>query len=359
MKQLLRVLAWPHGDPNELNPYVRLRYTAFTPPDAQIIPFTAGMLNIPAADVFHVHWPEGVFEGRGANIAPLVWLKMQNVLRTARRIRSGGGIVVLTAHNLAPHEKFSFWKRRLWNRYHAAFLRQVDLVVGMTRNGLAAFRDVNAVPDNTPGIVIAHSNYHGAYPAPPARDDARRRFGLDPSSRVVGAIGSIRPSKNIPDAIRMFRQVAQSGETLFVAGGCEDEVLWGEVEAEAGDDARIILRRGMLSDEDLSAAFVATDVCLISQSPMLNSGTALLALSYDRPVIAPADGAMPELQESMGDKWLRLYPAPLDADGLRAALGAASPASGAHCAPIDKLEPAHVSRLLLESFRRQLERRRS
>ena len=63
--ETLTVLAWPSGEVSELNPYVRLMYTAFEMPAAQVLAFTPFMRKVPAADIFHIHWPEGIFEGRG------------------------------------------------------------------------------------------------------------------------------------------------------------------------------------------------------------------------------------------------------------------------------------------------------
>jgi beta-1,4-mannosyltransferase len=51
-----------------------------------------------------------------------------------------------------------------------------------------------------------------------------------------------------------------------------------------------------------------------------NSCTALLALSFDRPVLVPALGAMAELQALVGDEWVRTYDDELTPDLLARAL---------------------------------------
>jgi hypothetical protein len=53
--------------------------------------------------------------------------------------------------------------------------------------------------------------------------------------------------------------------------------------------------------------FAAADVVILPYKEILNSGSAMLSLSLDRPVYVPALGSMPELRDSVGDLWLRTY----------------------------------------------------
>ena len=70
----------------------------------------------------------------------------------------------------------------------------------------------------------------------------------------------------------------------------------------------VIFQNRYLPDAELVYSFAAADAVLINQSATLNSGTLLLALSMNRPTIAPAKGSIVELAESVGRDGYRPFP---------------------------------------------------
>jgi glycosyltransferase involved in cell wall biosynthesis len=328
-------------------------YSAFVPPAANIIAYKPLQLNVQMADVFHVHWPEGIFNGKLGGIAPLAALKAERVLQTARRIRRDGGVVVLTAHNAMPHMHLSGWRRTLWQNYHPRLLREASLLVGLTEGGLAAYRAANPASTDIAGCVVPHPHFKTTYPPPPSRRVARLQLGLPADRYIIGMIGSMRRSKQIGEAIRTFRQTANGNETLLVLGSCDDE-LWNELLQEAGDDKAVRLQRGALNDLELATAFGAIDVCLLNQGTTLNSSTALLAISFGVPVIAPNVGSMPDLKAFCGESWISLFTAPIAPTALRQILDDLPKGNQPSCDAIDELGPQHLSAKLLDQFRQTL-----
>jgi glycosyltransferase involved in cell wall biosynthesis len=75
--------------------------------------------------------------------------------------------------------------------------------------------------------------------------------------------------------------------------------------------------------------FRAADFVVLPYRDILNSGAALLALSFNRPVLVPNQGAMGELQSSAGAEWVRIYSGDIDAaqlvDGLAWAVASERP----------------------------------
>lgn len=347
---MITVLGWPLGTPDDLNPYVRLMYRRFVPPDVALLAYRPLMRRVPEADLFHIQWAEGIFEGRGGTIPFVALAKALRVLATADAVRRRGGAVVLTAHNLMPHGTLSAWQRRLYAWYVDALLGRVDLIIALTARGLTLFRDHYPRAAPIAAEVIPHPHYRESYVSTISRPDARAAFRLAPAATVIGIIGSIRASKGIPDAISIFRRVAHADEMLLVAGECVDEALWRQVQDVAAQDPRIVIRRGRLSDAEVAAAFAAIDICLIHQQGTLNSGTAMMALSMDTPVVAPAVGSLPELARTVGGQWMAL--AAIDADDAeyRAAFDATATARGRHCDALDAFAPDELSQRMLESF---------
>lgn len=345
----LRVLGWPAGDTSGVNPYVDLMYSAFRPPEVELRPFHPTMRRVPKADVFHIQWPEAIFwEGRGHR-SPVAALNAWNVLRTARTVRARGGRVVLTLHNLEPHKALSSTQSVIWQRYRRALFTEVDHLVSLSHDAWVEFQKAHPTVAHLPAQVIPHPHYRSCYPPATPREQARAAFGLQADDVVVGMVGTMRPSKHTPQAVQAFLGAA-GRERLLLAGGCDD-AHWREIESAIGGDPRVVTARGFLSDEDLVAATTSCDVIVLNQTGTLNSGTALLALSMDRPLIAPATGSLRELHTLVGPGWVELFDAPLDGTKLREALDRLLAHPRALQAPLDSLDPQELSRQLLDLFR--------
>jgi hypothetical protein len=113
-----------------------------------------------------------------------------------------------------------------------------------------------------------------------------------------------------------------------------------------------------LSPAGLSEAFAAVDAVLINQQTTLNSGTLLLALSMNRPVIAPACGSVGELAEQLGGAWIQTFTGELNAQGLRALLDNLKSRSRPAIAPLETLDPARVSEATAAALADAFARRR-
>jgi len=101
-----------------------------------------------------------------------------------------------------------------------------------------------------------------------------------------------------------------------VAGRAFNRAEADAVRDVAGDDERITLRLEFIPDEELPVLLGAADAVALPFRDILTSGSAILAMSYGRPVIAPSLGCLPETLPADGNL---LYD-PDDDGGLRWAL---------------------------------------
>jgi hypothetical protein len=82
-------------------------------------------------------------------------------------------------------------------------------------------------------------------------------------------------------------------------------------------------------DVDMQRYLRAADLVVLPFTDITNSASALLALSFDRPVLVPALGAMGELQAIVGEDWVRTYDGELTREILAGALESATRPPGA------------------------------
>jgi glycosyltransferase involved in cell wall biosynthesis len=337
-----KVLVWPY-DPADKNPYTRMIYADCPPRGIKVIPFRPLRRLRWPADIVHLHWPEMIFWGRGATSPLAARLVAANLLSVIRAVRKRGGKLILTAHNITPHAPGAAWQQRIWRSYLPKLLGLTDLVMGLSETSAALYAEHHQLPATLARAIIPHPHYRGSYPAPPSREAARAKLGL-PEGRIVGMIGLVRHAKNIPAAIEAFIPARAEGEYLLVAGEGIEPGCWDRIRQAAGASSGILLREQPIPDALLPTFFAACDMILYNQATALNSGSAMLALSMDRPVIAPALPALIELAASIGSEWLTTFPAPLNTRELRANIDLLAAMARQPEAPLQSFSPAQIAR---------------
>jgi glycosyltransferase involved in cell wall biosynthesis len=151
-------------------------------------------------------------------------------------------------------------------------------------------------------------HFRGIYPDRISREEARAGCGVPDDAAVVTFLGLLRPYKNVPHLVRTVRALPpERNPILLVAGYPLDPSLEGEIERAAEGDHRVRLTLRRVPDEDVQRYLRAADLVVLPFTDITNSGSALLALSFDRPILVPRRGAMGELQALVGTDWVQTY----------------------------------------------------
>jgi beta-1,4-mannosyltransferase len=336
------VIAWPAF--RSENPYNVLLYSAIVDSGVRVEDFSPRKLLTRRPAIFHVHWPEVVINVaspvraalRAAAFLFLVW---------AARLR--GTKVLWTIHNLHSHELLHpRLERWLW----AGLLPLLDGYIALSLGGAEAARKTFPSLRRCAAFVIPLGHYRGAYPDSVSREEARRQLGIPFHSPVFGFIGKIRPYKNVPHLIRTFRALQDPEARLLIAGQPDSEATQAEVLSTAEGESRLHLTLGHVPDEAVQIYLRACDVVVLPFTEILNSGTALLALSFDRPVLVPLAGAMGELQSVAGQEWVRTYAGSLNVAELERAAQWARAGQRGRCSAIDHLGWESVGRLTAHAY---------
>jgi len=356
----MKVLAWPGPSQAQNNPYTSLVYGEFEKAGLAIAPYSIWKFHGSRTDIFHIHWPEAILWGRLARHVPMASeLAAHRVLNTMDVVRRSGGAVVWTAHNVSPHALSAQYHERVWGRFFPEFRRKVDALIGLTSRSLDLICE--AYPDlrRCSRFVVPHPHYRTVYPVQPSRTAARAAIGLAQDHFVLAMIGTIRRGKGVTQAVQVFRKVRREDEVMFISGHCSDPELAADIQRATGKDPGFIFQNRYLPDDELVRSFTAADAVLINQSATLNSGTLLLALSMNRPTIAPARGSIVELAETVGAEWISTFSGEIGPDTLRDCLDAIRGHDRGGQAPIDRFDPGAVSRATMAVLAQVLATRRS
>ncbi|MGD8394528.1 MAG: glycosyltransferase [Candidatus Eiseniibacteriota bacterium] len=302
------------------NPYAELLARAVTAAGAEVVdPGRPGWRWLWSArrrvDVLHLHWLHVFYRRDDASRKSVVLaLCFAKMLLFARLL---GYRLVWTMHNAQPHDSPTPLADHI---AHLAAMNLSEVVIHCEAarpllRGRKLFGGVHAIP---------HGSYEGVYPDTVRRPEARVRLGLADDRVVFLAFGLIRGYKGIRRLVESFASMARGtprGDraTLLVVGRPREAVDREAVEAlrAAYRDVDVRWCLDYVPDAMVQVYMRAADYAVAAFERILVSGSAILALSFGLPLVAPRLGSLPEL---VGDDAGILYEPP---DGLAAALALA------------------------------------
>ena len=152
------------------------------------------------------------------------------------------------------------------------------------------------------------------YSAPPEINAIK-----EPQTPLICTFGWLRPYKGIPAAVRVMKTIDRPFHFVIAGTGPVDEVA--AIQEEIGGDSRFTLISRRLSDGEIAGLTRASSLVLFNFKSILNSGSVLASLSIGRPVLAPAMGAILDLQLDLGSRWVKTFIGALTAEAIIDALG--------------------------------------
>jgi len=122
-----------------------------------------------------------------------------------------------------------------------------------------------------------------------SRKDARERLGIPAGRFVFGLVGLCKPYKNLDALLEAFVQV-RGDVGILIAGKFQSQQYFERISSKLNTLDRVTFRPGFIQDVDIQLYIEAIDAMVIPYTEILTSGSAMLALSFGRPVIAPDRG---------------------------------------------------------------------
>lgn len=343
----MKLLASPFSKTTE-NPVPFLLYQAIAALGVEVRSCTLPNLIFDTWDVWHLNWPaEDVLREtrmlRAAAKLVRFWIRVR--VARAKNVK-----IFWTVHNLKLHEaRHPVLARAFWQ----LFLPNIDGLILMSRSTVERVHHKLPHTNACPIFVIPHGHYRGAYSDSVDRKSARARLGLNKSDFIVSFFGQIRPYKGVSTLVKSFRQLGQPGTSLIVAGKPLDRKIASEVTKAAAGDPKVRLHLEYIDRDSVQFFLRAADLVVLPYTEILNSGSALLALSFDRPILVPAMGAIPDLRELAGANWVRLYEGELTPKILSDAMHwtRERPLGEFDHAFLDELDWNRLAQLTIEAFR--------
>jgi len=236
-------------------------------------------------DVLHFQWIQYFYSSDNAFSSTLWAIILCFKLIMARILQYR---IVWTAHNIMPHERSPGFGDVI-ARYSLA--RLANHIIVHCHAAAHLLQKAFGTKDNI--HVIPHGHYMGWYSGHPSKSEARAHFNIPDSDYVYLYFGAIRPYKGLEKLIETFKQLPNG--RFIIAGKPHNAQVESLIRQLSEEDSRISLHLSFIPDQMVTHFFSCADAVVLPFTDVLTSGSAILALSLGKPVIAPTIGCLPEL----------------------------------------------------------------
>ncbi|MBN2880929.1 glycosyltransferase [Candidatus Woesearchaeota archaeon] len=214
-------------------------------------------------------------------LAPLYW-----TILGISRLR--GKKVIMTIHNVKPHEKS---KLKIWlNNSVYGFANEY---VVHTEQG---YKDLRKIVSTKKINLIPHGLIEN-----PLRNisviEARKKLGLNINDKILLCFGNIRDYKGVDIALKSLAQIKDKKVKLLIAGKCwEDWSKYQKIIDKYNLSSRVILKLDFIPAFETEYIFKASDLILMPYKHFdAASGVASQIIPYKIPFIVSKTGSLPDL----------------------------------------------------------------
>lgn len=290
-----------YGPVAQRNKYQALLYSAHNQFNASLVPIhdlgLFGEIPWPGQVVCHFHWIHGKTKIAKSNAeadeAVEYWRKL------LQRIKENGHKIVWTVHNVMPHE--TVWVEQD-KEIHQMVADAADALHVMATDS-AALTKPFYVLDESKMFRVQHPVYTGTQPDQISQDEARSQLGIEKEEFVFLSFGAIIEYKGYDRLMAVYDQLrgrTRRKTRLIIAGAPTDTELAERVKVWAESKEDVILDVATVPNDKLQVYFRSADLAVCPYWQTMNSGVAMMALTFDLPILGPNSGGFLDVEKMGG-----------------------------------------------------------
>ncbi|HEV2413129.1 MAG TPA: glycosyltransferase [Candidatus Saccharimonadales bacterium] len=174
-----------------------------------------------------------------------------------------------------------------------------DAKIVHSKSTISQMRVMGLSTRNT--ILIPHGNYKNAYSDNLSASESRKRLKIKSHEMVILFFGLIRPYKGVDQLLDSFGNLKAKFPDLhlIIAGKSRDEKMSLQIQ-QVAKNGNVIFVNDYIEDTEVGKFFKAADVVCLPFKTTTTSGSALLALTFGRALVAPKVGSLVDLPSSVG-----------------------------------------------------------
>lgn len=287
------LLLIPHGI--TANIYIRELGRAYTELGWDVIYHADNFFECSAVPEFlHLHWPEEQYRWQGDGP---IEARAKRFIEQLSRYKSQGSKLVWTVHNIAPHEHK---ENPIDLAAYQAVIDHADLIVHHCENSVSLLAKKYVVSKETHQIVIPHGHFMG-YPKGISAQAARSKLGLPADALVFLQFGQVRAYKGLDLMLSAFSKLKLKNKHLMIAGryscppGRNRLLDKLSINIKEKFTRRSTFHLQEVPSNDVQIYMAAANALVLTHTSGLNSGVAILGMSFDKTIIAPDIGCISQV----------------------------------------------------------------
>ncbi|MCZ8519316.1 MULTISPECIES: glycosyltransferase [Paenibacillus] len=227
-------------------------------------------------DVLHVHWIHPLYQN---NNLLLFLVRSLIMVLVFSFLRMKGVVLIWTIHNLYPHQhKFPRLEKLVRKTFIMLCSKCVTASHFIKKQVVEVF---GANPDKI--AVIPHGHYQGVYQH--QGKNYREVYGIPEDGYVYLFIGAIKPYKGVQQLVESFNRIKSENTYLVIAGKPTKDME--EYLSRYQGQHQIILDLRFVPDEEVADIISMCDSFVLPFQEITTSGSAILALSFKKPIVIP------------------------------------------------------------------------
>ena len=245
-------------------------------------------------DVLHIHWPEALYR---VSYESLNKHQMAlNLITLLERLKTQGTKIVFTIHNLIPHETHD---QNIAEHVYKKIWELADIIVHHCKESVELWNKKYKTCLKKTILVIPHGHYF-EYGIENNKRKCTEYVGIKDDCFIFLVFGLIRGYKGINNIITAFMKAKVKKKKLLVVGkwvGSSNYKnilrwkLWKHYCSVRG--VRWHLRK--IANDEIRYFLGACNAVVLGHIQGLNSGVAILGMTYGKPVIGPNVGCIGEV----------------------------------------------------------------
>ena len=242
-------------------------------------------------DILHIHWhhPFLIASSRRKTV-------FKSAIFTGKLLllKLFGIKIVWTVHNIVSHER-KFSSLELF--FSKILAKLCDKLIVHCPSAKEEVMKGYGVSDSSIA-VIPHGNYIQNYRNEISKAQARERLKIC-TEIVFLYFGLIRPYKGVGELIDAFEKLNSPKAKLLIVGKPYNKEIGGNIKKKCKDkNIKTIFK--FIPDDKIQVYMNASDVLVLPYKDILTSGAVILAMSFGKPVIAPAIGCILDILDDKG-----------------------------------------------------------
>lgn len=298
----MRIIAFPAFKNEKLNPYQFLLYSEIQRMGSSVDEFTIKNVIFSQYDILHVHWPESNKLRKNVFIATIYSILILLLFKISK---IKGAKIIWTVHNEAPHD---IRHPILTKWFYSSIFKMLDGLIFLNHSSWKKLYHKLDPSSSKFFSIIPHGHYRNYYNNTLTQHQAREILKIDKVKKVILYFGQIRPYKGIDSLIKVFKQIKNDDTLLLICGSPSKEHRSFIDDLMKANSTNIIFDLKFIPNDQIEVYLNASDLVVLPYKQILNSGTILLSLSFNRPVLIPGFDGLIELRDSFGERWIHIYP---------------------------------------------------